>query len=295
VVIPTYHRYEPLEQTVKDLLNQTVPPKQIIVVDNTALDERSEPEYFRSTPVTECLYVSSAREGRVNVARNEGLAEVTSTFVLYFDDDMSIESDCIERILTAHGEGWDGVTGTIFEHGRTLDASEISPNRALWSILRTQHGANRGTTIGVPSCLISVRTAILRMIGGFDDAYIYNYDDYDLGIRLWKAGCIVLRDSRVSVNHLKVPTGGGRVNSAAERRLNSITAKYYFLHKHFNKRATRLELVADFLCLIADMRKTPIKLVREISMLRKGYSRYPAYGRSKGITKTEPHQQVIET
>ncbi len=295
VVIPTYHRYEPLERTVNDLLNQTVPPKQIIVVDNTALDSRTCPVYFRSTETTECIYISSSKVGRVNVARNEGLAEVTSTYALYFDDDMSIGNDVIENFLRVHSEGWDAVTGTIFEQGRTLDSSEIVPNRALWSILRTQHGARNGTTIGVPSCLISVRTTMLREIGGFDEAYIYNFDDYDLGIRLWKAGITARRDTRVSVHHLKVPSGGGRVNSGAQRKLNSLTAKYYFLSKHFNRSATKLEYRTDVVLAVRQNVWHPIQLFKKVRVIRNAYSLHSTYGNSDDKRSGKIVQRAIET
>lgn len=294
VVIPTYHRYEPLERTVNDLLKQTVPPSQIIVVDNTSTAERLRPDYLESTAATECVYISSSQVGRVNVAREEGLAEVTSTFALYFDDDMSIASDCIENLLIVHREGWDAVTGTIFEQGRTLDTSEIVANRPLWSVLRTQHGPRPGTTIGVPSGLVSVRTAILRNIGGFDPAYIYNYDDYDLGIRLWRSGCVVWRDPRVSVHHLKVSSGGGGLNSKSQRKLNKITAKYYFLSKHFGKRATKLELLNDIWCAFADIHSHPISLVRQLIAIRRGYKMYPAYGLPGDSIKRKASQTAVE-
>ena len=95
VVIPTYHRYEPLERTVRDLLKQTVPPKQIIVVDNTATAERSRPDYLESTAATECVYISSSQVGRVNVARQEGLKNLIIKLSIYVDHHVGNERSCL--------------------------------------------------------------------------------------------------------------------------------------------------------------------------------------------------------
>src|ERR1044072_7364265 len=121
VVIPTFHRYEPLENTVRDLLCQTVPPKQIIIVDNTTLLDRKEPDYLVSSALTECVYISSAHEAKVNCARNEGLKAVTADFVVLLDDDMELSKDFLANFLSVHAEGWDAVTGTIIEAGQLLE------------------------------------------------------------------------------------------------------------------------------------------------------------------------------
>jgi GT2 family glycosyltransferase len=273
VVIPTYHRYDALRGTVMDLLNQKRPPDQIIVVDNTDLSARQPPDYFASTEKTECVYVSSCQEGRVNVARNEGLSKVTSTFVLFFDDDMSVPEECIANFMAVHEEGWDAVTGAIQEQGRILDAKEFSSNRPLWRLLRTQHGETRGTTIGVPSGFVSIRTTALKGLGGFDETFIYHYDDYDLGLRLWKGGFAVVRDPRVTVTHLKAPSGGGRMISGwHERRLNKYRAKYYFMTKHFNKRAARLEVLTDIMFIFSDRRGRPFAILKELRVIWRAIS-----------------------
>ena len=270
VVIPTYHRYDALRSTVADLLAQDQPPDEIIVVDNTDADRRYKPEFMSSTSLTNCVYISSSKTGRVNAARNEGLAEVSSDFVLFFDDDMSVPRDCITNFKNAHQEGADAVTGVIFEDGRILSTKEFGSGRPLWRLLRTQHGDSRGTTIGVPSGFVSVRTSILKEIGGFDETFIYNYDDYDLGLRLWMEGVTVVRDPRVRVTHLKCRSGGGRVISNwTERRLNKYRSKYYFLSKHFGDRARKVEICTDVILLLTNLRLHPFKLIKELRIVRK--------------------------
>jgi GT2 family glycosyltransferase len=275
VVIPTYHRYEALQDTVRDLLQQTVAPKQIIVVDNTTLSERKRPDYLVSNDKTECIYISSVKEGRINAARNEGLRQVTADYVILFDDDMSLPADCLENFLKVHAEGWDSVTGTLVEEGEILESRNLGAARPIWRILRTQHGTRPGTTIAVPSGFVSVRTEVIREIGYLDENFVYNYDDYDLGIRIWKSGYTSIRDPRVQGNHLKLPSGGSRTAlTESARRLNKYKSKYYFVLKHFNKRAVKIEFITDILFIILDRKFTPLRAARELFSVVRAFMQY---------------------
>ncbi len=279
VVIPTFHRYEALENTVRDLCRQTVPPKQIIVVDNTRRPARIQPSGL-SSESTECLYVSSTCEGKVNVARNEGLKLVTADYVILFDDDMSLPVDCLERFLEIHAEGWDAVTGTIIEQGVLLE-NQRNGDRPLWSVLRHWHGTSRGHTIAVPSCFVSMRTEMIRELGYLDEAFIYNYDDYDLGYRIWQAGFTLIHDPRVSCHHLKLPSGGSRKELTGTRRsLNKYTAKYYFLAKHFSRRAVVVEFVSDLLLAAWDLKWNVPKAVKELVLAVRGLKRSATYSQA---------------
>lgn len=279
IVIPTFYRYEALENTVADLLRQTVPPKQIVVVDNTRRANRRQPSNFLSTAETECVYISSAYEGRVNAARNEGLRRITTDYVILFDDDMEINKDCIEKFLEVHDEGWDAVTGTIIEDGVLLE-QQREANRPLWSVLRHWHGDTRGHTIALPSGFVSLRMDVIRKLGFLDEAFIYNYDDYDLGYRIWQAGCMVIHDPRVTCHHLKLQSGGSRKELTGVRRhLNKYTAKYYFLAKHFSRRAVLVEFLSDVLLAAWEFKWNLPKALRELVLATKGFRGHASYAR----------------
>ncbi len=278
-VIPTFHRYEALENTVRDLLRQTVPPKQIIVVDNTTFAEREKPTYLVSTDKTECLYISSRCQAKVNVARNEGLKAVTAHYAVLFDDDMSLPPDLLENFLKVHAEGWDAVTGVLWEEGILLEDSNGGSRRPLWDILRSKHGVFRGHTIAVPECLISMCTKMLRQLNYLDEAFIYNYDDYDLGYRIWRGGYTLIHDERVTAHHLKLPQGGSRRDLVGtKRRLNKYTAKYYFLAKHFGSQAVKVEVVNDVVLTVWDNRLRLDRTLTELYMQIKSLRDYRKYG-----------------
>ena len=278
VVIPTCSRYDALENTVRDLLMQTEPPSRIIVVDTTPEPERQTPAALVSGPRTEIVYITSTAFGKVNRARNEGLREVTSDYVLFLDDDMELPADCLAKFLLAHRAGAEVVHGSLIESGSELESSH-GGDRPLWNVLRHRHAATRCHTIAVSSGFVSIRTDALRAIGDLDEAFVYSYDDWDLGYRLWTAGYITIHEPNVFATHLKTSQGGARaLVSGRQGELNKFTAKYYFLAKHFSRRAVRIEFLTDLLLAFAERKRQPWTLLSEWALRWDAYRRFPMYG-----------------
>ena len=100
VIIPAYNRAGLIGETLQSLLNQTLPAKEIIVVDDGSTDgtaEAVEHEFsvFREqfsgnsksniqNPTLKVLRQANAGPG---AARNRGLAEATGEFIHFFDSD----------------------------------------------------------------------------------------------------------------------------------------------------------------------------------------------------------------
>jgi GT2 family glycosyltransferase len=111
VIIPAYNRAALIGETLKSLLNQTVPATEIIVVDDGSTDGTAEKtleafenwkletgdlkkdgrEQFSATstsgiqhPILKILHQANAGPG---AARNRGLAEATGEFIHFFDSD----------------------------------------------------------------------------------------------------------------------------------------------------------------------------------------------------------------
>ncbi len=283
VVIATFHRPDALNNTIRDLLAQTILPLQIIVVDNSAAGSRYAPTAFSDGKGVECRYIEAAREGFVNAARNAGLKQVTADLAVMLDDDMKLPADLLANFLRIHDEGWDAVAGMVYEDGQPL-SGRPQIGIPLWTLARHRHGTLRGHTIAVPSCLVSMRRTMLEQIDFLDEAFIYNYDDYDLGLRIWLNGFTLIQDPRAAAYHLKLPHGGSRQQLLGNKRtLNKFTAKYYFVRKHFGRQATAVEFLNDILRSAINNRWRLDRVGRNAWNYWKAFRLHTRYGQS-GIT-----------
>ena len=199
VLIPTLDRYPHLFVLLDHLRAQTVPPLEIIVVDQTeaAARDLEWPARFADLPLR---VIQRDTAGQCS-SRNAGLAAVRGDAVLFLDDDDEAPPDLIARHLTYLARfGVDASCGVAEELGagalpaafRRVRESDVFPtNNAL------------------------LRAAALADAGLFDLAYERGERaDGDLGMRLYLAGKTLGLNPAASVVHLHAPRGGLRQHRA---------------------------------------------------------------------------------
>ena len=96
VVICTRDRPEVLQRCLGSLPQQTYRPREIIVVDNASLDQRTR----EVTLAAGAIYVREDRAG-LDIARNTGARSATSDVVAYTDDDVLLHRRWLERLVAA--------------------------------------------------------------------------------------------------------------------------------------------------------------------------------------------------
>jgi glycosyltransferase involved in cell wall biosynthesis len=101
VIIPTFNRKEFLPATLASVLNQTMPPDEIILVDDHSTDGTEElvQRYFP----TQVRFVKSKGKGP-GAARNTGLSLAQGDFIKFFDSDDLMTVNTLEvqhRLLTS--------------------------------------------------------------------------------------------------------------------------------------------------------------------------------------------------
>ena len=122
VVIPTKNRPGDLNATLRSLLNGTVLPNQLIIIDQSSNDDSEKvvewsfveaPKEIRA--IVELSYVHNASLSGLTAARNTSLALVKSDILLFLDDDVILEKEFIQEITLAHRRYPDavGVGGII--------------------------------------------------------------------------------------------------------------------------------------------------------------------------------------
>lgn len=169
IVITNYNYGRYVSEAITSCLNQTVPPEEIIVVDDGSNDPESKValESFKDTPSVQIIYQSNAG---VAEARNRGLKESISPFVICLDADDKLDPHYIEALLPAlRADRGLGIAYTGL--GFIQPSGEITP--ANWPIAFDWAIQSRG---GVPpgNCIPAAamfRKSLWERAGGYRQEY----------------------------------------------------------------------------------------------------------------------------
>lgn len=181
IVVPVYNRAHCLTHTLDSIAAQTLRPLRLIIVDNNSTD---------ATLATALRWARShnSAEFRVDIltesapgaaaARNRGLAEVDTPWVMFFDSDDTMEPTLLQAVASAIQRrpdadiiGWNvdiHLTDAVTRHSR-FTIGRLLRSTLIHGTLATQHYA--------------VATRFIRRAGGWDAA-VRVWDDLELAVRL---------------------------------------------------------------------------------------------------------------
>ena len=199
VLIPTLDRYPHLFNLLAQLREQTIPPLEIIVIDQTQGDghDPNWPATFTDLPLR---VIWRDQAGQCS-SRNAGLEAARGDAILFLDDDDEIESDLIARHLS-------------FMDRFDVDAScGVAEETGMGALPPSFHLIRESDVFPTNNTLL--KTAALKGSGLFDLAYEKGERaDHDLGMRLYLSGARLALNPGASVVHLHAPRGGLRQHKA---------------------------------------------------------------------------------
>lgn len=99
IIIPTYNRADLVGETIQSVLDQTFNSYEIVVVDDGSSDNTREvlDDMIRSEHIR---YVFQENSGR-SEARNNGLMNSSSNFLMFLDSDDILAPNCLELLRSA--------------------------------------------------------------------------------------------------------------------------------------------------------------------------------------------------
>jgi glycosyltransferase involved in cell wall biosynthesis len=204
VIIPTFQRRDLAVAAVESLGDQTVDHGsfEVVVVVDGSTDGTADRLRSMSVPVS-LTVVERENQGK-GAACNAGARAASGEILLVLDDDMKADRRMIAEHLRAYEElRADAVVGLI-EHDPESPVNVISDEVRR----EFEHDAREwGDAFGPlpPDRLFvgaqfSVRSALYRAVGGFDESYTrrgrYGHADQELGIRLRAAGARIMVNAK---------------------------------------------------------------------------------------------------
>jgi peptidoglycan/xylan/chitin deacetylase (PgdA/CDA1 family)/GT2 family glycosyltransferase len=198
VLIPTFNRRDVLSRTLSALFTQDFPSSEyevIVVVDGSSDGTVEMLQQLR--PSRGFRYIVQANRG-LPVARNVALAAAEGELVLILDDDIICDPQLLRRHAEAHGTA-DGmvVFGPVPLHPESPPGL-VAEQWSTWCAnfrTRLDRERVRGAlselwlAVSAPAVNRSISRIRLLSLGGCcDEAMKDCHEDWDLGIRLWKAG-----------------------------------------------------------------------------------------------------------
>ena len=224
VIIPTFDRKNTLDRAIRSVLDQTLRPEQIVIVDNGYHDAEIAEDIVQHTHIVKT-------EPRIGPgkARNAGAAIAKTEYLAFLDDDDTWESNYLEfSIDTLKQTDADIVVGQLKKADKYGTVKPYKMFPADKKKQRSVYYKNPG--FGGQNLLISKKMFLL--VGGFDEKMPASVDR-DLAAKIiGQGGRIVPQPLSVAVLH----------NHDNERvRDNIVIGNKMFIMKHW-KAMSALEI-----------------------------------------------------
>ncbi len=244
VIIPTYNRAATLARCLLSVAGQSLPPAEIIVVDDGSTDATGD--LVRALNIPAVRYVYQANAG-ANAARNAGAALARYDWIAFQDaDDIWLPHKLATLSETLLALPSDTRPKVAFSAFLTYDLARGA------CTLKPAHLAKRGQTpfvIAAPNRdagllqenVISTQTMLLHRslfaeVGGWDDR-LKRFQDWDLAIRLAEVTAFLFVPEPLVVAEA-MPTSISRNYAAGIATRKAFQTKYKHLYdQHPKQRA----------------------------------------------------------
>ncbi len=205
-VITNYNSEGTVLQALRALLDQDSPPAQIIVVDNGSQDA-ARPVQVEFPQVK---LVQLKTNTGLSHARNVGLGQAASDYVLFLDDDVYLAPGCLGRLLqTAIETQATAVCPRVVLHpGDDLIQCEGAAVHFAGMLVLNRNGVSTSTAPAEPhptggfigACILFRRSSMVDL-GGFDEDYFFYFEDLELSYRLKALGHGIWCEPRAVARH----------------------------------------------------------------------------------------------
>ncbi|MGF1497797.1 MAG: hormogonium polysaccharide biosynthesis glycosyltransferase HpsN [Elainellaceae cyanobacterium] len=243
IIIPTYGREQILCDTLADVLKQTYPAFEILVVDQTPSHEPATQAYLDQLVAAQKIQLFRVPWASLPGARNYGVRRARGEVLLFIDDDVQMPEGCIAAHAQVFVERLDvgAVAGRVLDRMKLADFDpelriEDLPPEAMdpgiaWYHLNLVHTVKPQRVITARGCNMSFRREIFEKFNiWFDERFGGSAvrEESDFCLRLRRTGYQIWYSPDAMLVHLGERTGG--CHDISER---SLQYQITFYHNHF--------------------------------------------------------------
>jgi len=218
-IIPSLRRGEVLCETIRMLLEQSIRPHEIIVVDQSGSHTKPVQQKLQTWVEKKRISWIQQSEPNASKARNAGALIATGEILLFLDDAIRIAPDFLSQYeQTFARTGAVGVAGSVLE-GESEFSNCLEP-KALdeplgWLLNFPKNYGHECETSFMMSGNVAIRRELFLSLGGMDENYEKgaHREESDFAMRLRRAGYHLRYNPKCQVYHLgpsSVPGGGAR-------------------------------------------------------------------------------------
>ncbi len=215
VVIPTLNRGSYLVDTITDLLAQEHRPLEILIVDQSTLEDPALSKLVREHH--DLISYHKVPFRGLPLARNYGWQRAKYEAIVFVDDDIRCGESLVgEHLRTLSRSNIGMVAGGTDERLSSSPRSATPGRFNAWTATPFRDFAARGECFvqHVPGSNFSVWRSVLHAAGGFDEALAMGaalYEETELCLRVQKCGFEIYFNGAARVQHLAAGNGGCRV------------------------------------------------------------------------------------
>jgi GT2 family glycosyltransferase len=214
VIVATKDRYDDLKNLLNSIIEQTLLPNELLIVDSGASSHGYQLEGIN------VKYIPTARQG-LTVQRNIGIKNLNEStdVIFFFDDDLILDRNYIQMLVHIFDEDVECLIGGL--NGYTLqDGKRMNKKNDKYELVAES---------SLYGCNMAYRAEAIKNIWFDEKLALYGWmEDWDFSVRVGK-NYKLFRCSQAYCYHMQSPSG--RIDGKKLGYMQ-IANRYYLRKKH---------------------------------------------------------------
>jgi GT2 family glycosyltransferase len=254
VIIVNYNGEKIVKECLDSVYSSSVKPSSVIIYDNNSQD--NSVETIKNLKLQNLTIIEGKQNIGFGPGNNEALKKSRSDFVLFINNDILLDKNCVKSMLEFISDkklavvnpliikGWDkSKEGEIYSFGANI-------NKACFGYSLIENRLDRSNLSCFSGACFLADRRVIRSIG-FEKKFFMYYEEIAISIELLKKGFKIGRTSEAKCYHLEsYSSPKNQSQGIAFRQYNGIQNRWYLLGKHWPARLLPYALIINLFHLV---------------------------------------------